>query len=111
MVLKMVTDMLQALDYTVIATDSPPEAISICEKGLQPIDLVITDVVMPVMSGGEMSKKLKICRPDLKLLFMSGHNADIIVHHGVLEEGVQFIQKPFSMSDLARKVKELISAA
>lgn len=111
MVLKMVTDMLEVMDYTVIATDSPLDAISICENGLQPIDLVITDVVMPVMSGGEMSKKLKICRPDLKLLFMSGHNADIIVHHGVLEEGVQFIQKPFSMSDLARKVKELISAA
>ncbi|MFO7570368.1 MAG: PAS domain S-box protein [Smithellaceae bacterium] len=108
MVLKMVTDMLEALGYMVIAAENPLDALSLCEKGSTPIDLVITDVVMPVMSGAEMRNKLKISRPDLKVLFMSGYNADIIVHHGVLEEGVQFIQKPFSMSDLARKIRELL---
>ncbi|HQK99888.1 MAG TPA: PAS domain S-box protein [Smithellaceae bacterium] len=109
MVLKMVTEMLEAIGYMVIAAESPVEALSICEKGSAPIDLVLSDVVMPVMSGREMRDRLRGIRPDLKVLFMSGYTSNVIVQHGVLEEGVQFIQKPFSLSELARRVKDLIA--
>jgi len=108
MVLKMVADMLEALGYRVIASGSPLSALSQCEECATPIDLVITDVVMPGMSGRELRDKLLLTRPELKVLFMSGYTSNIIAHHGVLEEGMQFIQKPFSMSLLAAKVSKLI---
>ena len=109
MVLKMVTDMLEAMGYMVIAAASAVEALSICEKGSAPIDLVLSDVVMPQMGGRELRDRLRVIRPELKVLFMSGYTSNVILHHGVLEEGVQFIQKPFSMSELARRIKELMT--
>ena len=108
MVLRMIADMLEALGYRVIASGSPLSALSQCEECSTPIDLVITDVVMPGMSGRELRDKLLLTRPELKVLFMSGYTSNIIAHHGVLEEGMQFIQKPFSMSLLAAKVSKLI---
>jgi two-component system, cell cycle sensor histidine kinase and response regulator CckA len=110
MVLKMVADMLEALGYKVIASENPLDALSLCGKGVNSIDLVITDVVMPVMSGRELRDKLLATRPDLKVLFMSGYTSNIIAQHGVLEEGVQFIQKPFSMGILATKVRSMMAA-
>ncbi len=110
MVLKMVSDMLEALGYMVIATENPQDALSLCEKAAAPIDLVITDVVMPQMSGKELRDKLIVIRPDLKVLFMSGYTSTIIAQHGILEEGMQFIQKPFSINLLAEKVKQMMTA-
>ena len=65
----------------------------------------MTDVVMPEMNGRDLAKHLLSLYPDLKRLFMSGYTADVIAHHGVLEEGVAFIQKPFSQRDLSEKVR------
>ncbi len=106
LVRKMTKDMLEAIGYTVQTTQSPLEALSMCEEMDSQPDLVITDVVMPSMSGRELRDKLKTIWPDIKVLFMSGYTANVIVHHGVLEEGVHFLQKPFSMNDLAGKVRE-----
>ena len=110
MVLTMVSNMLETLGYMVIASENPLDALSLCAKGAIPIDLVITDVVMPGMSGKDLRDKLSVTRPDLKVLFMSGYTSNIIAQHGVLEEGMQFIQKPFSMSGLSEKVKQMIDA-
>jgi two-component system, cell cycle sensor histidine kinase and response regulator CckA len=109
MVRTMTTDMLETIGYTVQATGSPMEALSLCEGGDATIDLVITDVVMPGMSGRELRDKLGVIRPDIKVLFMSGYTSNVIVHHGVLEAGVNFVQKPFSMNDLAKKVREVMA--
>ena len=109
MVRKMTKDMLETIGYSVMAVGSPLEALSICEEKDARLDLVITDVVMPGMSGRELRDKLVCIHPDIKVLFMSGYTSNVIVHHGVLEDGVHFIQKPFCLNDLARKVSEVIA--
>lgn len=108
MVLNMVADMVQALGYRVIAHLNPLDALSFCENKESQIDLVITDVVMPALSGKELRERLRAARPELNVLFMSGYTTDTIAHHGILEEGVQFLQKPFSLNDLAGRVSQLI---
>ena len=72
------------------------------------IHLIITDVVMPEMNGRKLATRLNVVSPQLKCLFMSGYTADVIAHRGILEEGVKFIQKPFSMHDLAVQVREAL---
>jgi YesN/AraC family two-component response regulator len=73
------------------------------------IDLLISDVIMPEMNGRDLANELQELYPDLKVLFMSGYTADVIAHRGVLDEGVNFIQKPFSNHDLAVKVHEVLT--
>ncbi|HDI59343.1 MAG TPA: response regulator, partial [Desulfobacteraceae bacterium] len=77
------------------------------KKGLKP-DLVITDVVMPKMSGKELADRLRETHPDLKVLYMSGYTDNAIVHHGVLDPGIPFIQKPFTLGDIAEKVRAVL---
>jgi YesN/AraC family two-component response regulator len=72
------------------------------------VHLLLTDVVMPEMNGRDLARKLLTQHPGLKCLFMSGYTADVIAHHGVLDEGVQFIRKPFSTRDLSVKVREAL---
>ncbi|OHD66897.1 MAG: hypothetical protein A2176_12610 [Spirochaetes bacterium RBG_13_51_14] len=108
MVRTMITEMLEALGYRVRATGNPLEALALCGNDDANFDLVITDVVMPGMSGKDLRDKIKAIRPGIKVLFMSGYTSNVIVHRGVLEEGVHFVQKPFSMGEFAAKVRELI---
>ena len=72
------------------------------------IDLLMTDVVMPEMNGRDLAGNLLSHYPDLKRLFMSGYTADVIAHHGVLDQGIHFIEKPFSMKELSGKVREVL---
>jgi YesN/AraC family two-component response regulator len=74
------------------------------------IDLLITDVIMPGMNGKDLAHNLQSMNPQLKCLYMSGYTADAISQHGVLDEGVCFIQKPFSLPDLATKVREVLDS-
>ena len=108
-ILRMTKMMLERLGYTVLTASAPKEAILIVEaSNINTIHLLLTDVVMPEMNGRDLSKKLLIMHPDLKCLFMSGYTANVIAHHGVLDTGVQFINKPFSTQDLSTKVREVL---
>jgi two-component system cell cycle sensor histidine kinase/response regulator CckA len=109
MVRGITTEMLEAIGYTVLSTGNPLEGLSFFERDHTNIDLVITDVVMPMMSGKELSERIEAIRPGVGVLFMSGYTSNVIAHRGVLDEGVYFIQKPFSISDLARKVREVVN--
>jgi Response regulator containing CheY-like receiver, AAA-type ATPase, and DNA-binding domains len=100
--------MLETLGYTVLTANTPGEAIDQATAHPGGIQLVVTDVVMPEMNGRDLAHALRAIRPGLKYLFASGYTADIIAHHGVLDEGVVFIQKPFSIHNLAAKVREAL---
>jgi len=110
-ILKMITMMLERLGYTVLTAVTPGEAIGLAREHAGKIDLLMTDVVMPEMNGRELSGNLLSICPNLKRLFMSGYTANVIAHHGVLEPGVHFIQKPFSMKDLSVRVREVLDQA
>ena len=101
--------MLEQLGYRVLAADTPGEAIGLAEEHANEIHLLITDVVMPAMNGRDLAGRLQSLNPGMKILFMSGYTADVIAHRGVLDDGVNFIQKPFSTKDLAFKVREALS--
>jgi nitrogen-specific signal transduction histidine kinase len=107
-ILHMTTMMLTRLGYTVVAAATPGEAIRLALEYPGRIDLLMTDVVMPEMNGRELAGNLLSQLPGLKHLFMSGYTANVIAHHGVLDEGVHFIQKPFSMKDLGGKLREAL---
>lgn len=107
-ILQMTTKMLTRLGYTVIGAATPGEAIRLAHEHRGRIDLLMTDVVMPEMNGRDLSAKLLFLYPNLKRLYMSGYTANVIVHHGVLDEGVHFIQKPFSKKDLGGKLREAL---
>jgi PAS domain S-box-containing protein len=107
--LKFAKMLLEELGYTVLAAGSPREAIQLAKEYSNEIHLLMTDVVMPGMSGHDLCEQLEAPRPDLKCLFMSGYTANVIAHQGVLDEGVHFLQKPFSREALAAKIREALS--
>jgi two-component system, cell cycle sensor histidine kinase and response regulator CckA len=107
-ILRMVTRMLRSLGYVVIAANGPSEAIRLAHEHIGAIDLLMTDVVMPEMNGRDLAGNLLTTNPHIKRLFMSGYTANVIAHHGVLDEGVHFIQKPFSSKDLGAKLHEIL---
>ncbi|MFZ5568983.1 MAG: PAS domain S-box protein [Thermodesulfobacteriota bacterium] len=99
---------LERYGYTVLAARTPMGAQHMASQHNGPIHLLITDVVMPQMNGRELTVSLSLDRPGLKTLYMSGYTANVIAHHGVLEEGVHFLQKPFSIQTLTNKVREVL---
>lgn len=108
MLLEIDNKMLGKLGYRVLAAGTPGKALSLAEEHAGEIHLVITDVVMPEMNGQHLAKGLQSLYPGIKILFMSGYTADVISHKGVLDEAMNFIQKPFSMNDLAIKVRMIL---
>ena len=106
--LNLITMVLQRQGYTVLAASTPGEAIRLAEEHRGEIHLLVTDVVMPEMNGRELAKHLISLYPKLKRLFMSGYTANVIAHHGVLEAGVRFMQKPFSTKEIAARVREAL---
>jgi two-component system cell cycle sensor histidine kinase/response regulator CckA len=103
--------LLARLDYSVIAVDHPREAIALVQAGAEPIDVLLTDVIMPGMTGKELYGELRKHVPELRCIFMSGYTSNAIAHHGVLDAGVNFLQKPFSGSELAHKLHEVLGDA
>ena len=107
-ILSLAGKMLERFGYRVLTAESPADALNIAGKHEDGIDLLVTDVVMPGSNGRDLSEKLLSLYPRLKTIFMSGYTADIIANHGVLEDGVDFVNKPFSMEELAGKVRETL---
>ena len=107
-IMNMGTLMLEKLGYNLLAADNPNKAIQYAEEQTDPLQLLITDVVMPEMNGRDLADRLRSIYPDIKVLFMSGYTANVIAHRGVLDEGVDFMQKPFSLKDLADKVRDVL---
>jgi two-component system cell cycle sensor histidine kinase/response regulator CckA len=100
---------LERYGYKVLSAQSPSDALAICEKYGDKIDLLITDVILPEMNGKELKERIEVKYPGIKVLFMSGYPADIVAHRGVLEEGVEFLPKPFTQILLAKKIREVLS--
>jgi two-component system, cell cycle sensor histidine kinase and response regulator CckA len=109
-ILKMITMMLEREGYTVVGASTPGEAIRLAKEHSGDIQLIMTDVVMPEMNGRDLAKNILSIYPGAKCLFMSGYTANVIAHHGILDEGVSFIQKPFSKGALTAKVREALSS-
>jgi len=107
-ILKLTKKILKGLGYKVLIADTPKGALKLAEEYKSEIHLVVTDVIMPEMYGDELVNSLQSLYPDLKHIFMSGYTAHAIGHHGVLDEGVDFIQKPFSQIDLAKIVRKVL---
>jgi PAS domain S-box-containing protein len=105
MILEMTTVMLETQGYTVLPANSAGEAVNLAREYADEIHLLLTDVVMPEMNGRDLAGNLSSLYPQLKCLFMSGYTADVIAHHGVLDQGVQFLQKPFTMQTLAARIR------
>jgi two-component system cell cycle sensor histidine kinase/response regulator CckA len=100
--------MLEKQGYRVLTAGTPGEAIRVAGEHTGEIHLLMTDVVMPEMNGRDLAREMLSLYPNLKRLFMSGYTANVIAHHGVLDAGVHFIQKPFSIKDLAARVREAL---
>jgi two-component system cell cycle sensor histidine kinase/response regulator CckA len=109
MVRKLTVMTLQKLGFEVTALASAKEAIDLAKHNDLKPNILITDVVMPEMNGRELAEAFSSSYPDLPVLFVSGYSEDILAHHGVLKEGINLLQKPFSASDLASRIHELIS--
>lgn len=107
-ILRMTAQMLQRLGYQVITAATPGEAIRLSREHPGHIHLLVTDVVMPEMNGRDLAKNILSIYPNLKRLFMSGYTANVIAHHGILDEDVHFIQKPFSREQLGIKLREVL---
>lgn len=106
LVREMTAQVLRTHGYNVLVAENGSEALSVAHDLSSPIHLVITDVVMPQMSGRQLADILRGNRPGIKILYMSGYTENSIVHHGVLEEGIAFIAKPFTPTGLLKRVRE-----
>ena len=105
-VLQLGKKILDRLGYTVLTSQSPVQAVDLVSKHTGKIHLLITDVVMPEMNGKDLADAVTAMRPDIRTLFMSGYTANTVVHHGILDKEVNFIEKPLTLDRLARKVRE-----
>ena len=102
---------LERYGYTILEAPDGKTALQLAAKHHGPIHLLLTDVVMPGVSGRQLADQLVRLRPDMRVLYTSGYTDEAIVHHGVLEPGIAYLQKPFTPDGLARKVREVLDAA
>ncbi|HLA78928.1 MAG TPA: response regulator, partial [Vicinamibacteria bacterium] len=106
----IVLEILEAGGYTVLAGVTPEEVLLAARSHAGPIHLMLTDVVMPGMSGRELAGRVQAVQPGARVLYMSGYTDEAISHHGVLDSGTLFIQKPFTVEALLRRLREVLEA-
>jgi len=107
-VLSLANKVLRRHGYTVLTASTPQMALKVVSQHQNPIQLLITDVVMPGMNGRDLYAQLRVTRPEMKCLFMSGYTADVVTKHGIVHEGINFIQKPFSIQTLTEAVRRVL---
>lgn len=107
-ILRLGKAVLERFGYTVLAAPTPKKALALAEQHEGLMHLLVTDVVLPEMNGKELKDRIEMLQPNIKVLFMSGYTANVIMHQGILESGVHFLQKPFSINSLAIKVREVL---
>ena len=107
-ILRMGKAMLERFGYTVLPANKPKEALDIARKYTGEIHLLVTDVVMPEMNGKELKAEIQSQQPEIKVLYMSGYTSDVIMHRGILQRNVNFLQKPFTVDKLVNKVREVL---
>jgi signal transduction histidine kinase/CheY-like chemotaxis protein len=100
--------MLEKMGYKVLTATSPKQAINLAKQNIDMIDLLITDIIMPEMNGRQLADQIKTFSPTIKILFMSGYTSNIIAEQGMLQEGMDLLQKPFSMHDLAMRIRMVL---
>jgi two-component system cell cycle sensor histidine kinase/response regulator CckA len=105
---KLTGQTLRKYGYQVLEAANGGEALLHCERRAEPIPLMITDIVMPQMSGPELAVRLRQMQPDMKVIYTSGYTDDAVVRHGLLDQSMAFLQKPFAPPVLARKVREVL---
>ena len=108
---QLVREMLHRLGYTTLEAGGGAEALRIFEQHRGGIDLLLTDVIMPQMSGRDLAARLRTVQPTLKVLYMSGYTDDMLAHHGVLEPNVYLLPKPFAPDELGAKLREVLDTA
>ena len=105
---RLAIDILREQGYRVLEAAAGWDALGICEKEKSPIDLILTDVVMPHMSGPELIERLRQVRKDFKVLYMTRYTDEAIIQHGVVDKTINLIHKPFTVEKLARKFREIL---
>ena len=108
---ELTAEFLRTAGYTVITAGNGREGLEAAQAHGGSIDLLITDVIMPGMNGRALSEQLRVTLPGLPTLFISGYTSDVIAHHGVLDEGVEFLEKPFTQKSLLAKVGAVLNRA
>jgi CheY-like chemotaxis protein len=101
-------ELLARNGYRVVESESGDSALQVVDRAEIAIDLLLTDVIMPGMSGRELARRVQALRPEIRVLYTSGYTDDLIAHHGVLEAGVSFLQKPFTQQQLLHKLREVL---
>lgn len=107
----MIRELLEGAGYRVLECASPDDALSAGQSEVSPIHLMLTDVVMPQMTGPQVAERLQALRPQMKVLYMSGYTDDAIAQHGVLKPGTEFMTKPFTTDTVLRRVRDLLDRA
>jgi CheY-like chemotaxis protein len=107
---RLATRLLAPAGYTVLGAASGEEALRLLKRHEKPVHLLLSDVVMPGMSGRDLAEQLAQTRPEMKVIYMSGYTSDTILRHGVLEAQMPFLNKPFTAAALLRKVREVLDS-
>lgn len=109
-ILSLAERFLRTLGYRVLTASTPTTALDVVKAHDGQVDLLLTDVVLPEMNGRQLQQRLLELEPGMRTVFMSGYDADVVAHRGVLEEGIAFVQKPFTMHTLTRRLREILDA-
>ena len=109
MVRQLICETLTAYGYDVLEAQSPKDGLRLAAQNKETLCLLLTDVIMPEMNGKDLYQKLSAIQPDTKVLYMSGYTDNVIVHHGILDGGVNFLQKPFTVQSLTQKVRQVLN--
>jgi PAS domain S-box-containing protein len=107
-ILQLGSRALTQYGYHVLTASCPEAALELVQRNPEPIDLLITDIVMPGMNGKELKRRIAAIRPGIRYIFMSGYNSEVIADHGVLEQGIDYLQKPFTVESFRQKVREVL---